>query len=229
MKEMIAICLAAGQGKRMGTKTAKQFLDLKGRPILYYSLKAFEESCVDRIVLVTSENNIAYCQKEIVDKYNLTKVTNIVAGGKERYHSVYNALCAIGDAELVLVHDGARPFVDNRMIDESCEIAREYGAAIVGMPVKDTIKVVNGDKEVVDTPNRSILWQIQTPQTFRFDLLKNAYENMMKNEDCSITDDSMVMEKYGDCICHVVEGDYRNIKITTPEDLILAEALLQMN
>lgn len=227
MKKTVAICLAAGQGKRMGTKTAKQFLDLKGKPILYYSLKAFEDSSVDRIVLVTSESNIDYCQKEIVEKYGLKKVTDIVAGGKERYHSVYNALCAIKDAEIVLVHDGARPFVTKKMIEASCEVAKKSGAAIVGMPVKDTIKIVNESKKVVDTPNRAMLWQIQTPQTFQFDLLKQAYENMMKNEDVSITDDSMVMEKYGDCICHVVEGDYCNIKITTPEDLILAEAFLE--
>jgi 2-C-methyl-D-erythritol 4-phosphate cytidylyltransferase len=125
-----------------------------------------------------------------------------------------------------MIHDGARPLVDKALVGRCYEAAKRYGACVAGVPVKDTIKNVDRNGAVVDTPNRASLWQIQTPQSFQYDKIMEAYARMMEQEDTGITDDSMVMERYGDTICHVVEGDYRNIKITTPEDLVVAQAYL---
>lgn len=168
METTAAIVLAAGQGKRMESKIRKQFLLLNGKPLITYSLKAFEESRVDRIVLVTGEDEIPYCRKEIVEKYGFSKVAAVIAGGRERYHSVYEGLKAAGDAEYVLIHDGARPLLTEKIIDRAIKGAKEYGACAAGMPVKDTIKFSDADNFVASTPDRSRLWQIQTPQAFSF-------------------------------------------------------------
>mgnify|MGYP004570459811 FL=1 len=226
MAEVVAIVLAAGQGKRMRSKTAKQFMELGGKPLLYYSLRAMEQSGVNRIVLVTGENQIPYCE-ELVEKYDLKKVHKIVAGGKERYHSVYAGLQAAAPCDIVLIHDGARPFVTQEMITASIQNAEKTGACIVAVPVKDTIKVVAENGIATATPNRSELYQVQTPQTFRYEEIKKAYDEMMKKEDNHITDDAMVMEQYGGKQVYVIPGDYRNIKITTPEDMVIANAYLK--
>lgn len=227
MSNVAAIVLAAGQGKRMGTSTAKQFLDLGGKPILYYSLRAFEKAKVGTVVLVTSEDAISYCQKEIVERYGISNVKAVVSGGKERYHSVYNGLQAVKQAEVVMIHDGARPFVTTDIIENSYKTAKEKGACVVGVPVKDTIKVVNDQGVAVQTPERSSLWQIQTPQSFIYEEICKAYEKMMNAEDTAITDDAMVMERYGERKVSIIEGNYCNIKITTPEDMLVAKAYLQ--
>ncbi len=228
MKDAAAIVLAAGQGKRMHSKVAKQFLELKGRPLIYYSLKAFEDAGLGNIILVTGEENISYCRENIVEKYGLHSVSNVVAGGAERYHSVYNGLQALKEysPRIVMIHDGARPFVTGSIIEASYRKALETGAAVVGVPVKDTIKVVNTERIAVDTPDRSTLWQVQTPQTFLFKELVKAYELMMNASDTSITDDAMVMERYGSYSISMIDGDYKNIKITTPEDMIIANAYI---
>lgn len=226
MEKFTAIVLAAGQGKRMNAKVHKQYLQVAGKPVLYYSLKAFEGSDVTDIVLVTGVGEEAYCRKEIIQKYNLKKVKTIVQGGKERYHSVYAGLCAITDADYVLIHDGARPFVDGAMIKRSMEAVVKYKACVTGMPVKDTIKLADTDGFADGTPDRSRLWQIQTPQTFSYTLIKTAYEKMLQKEDAAITDDAMVVERMTDQRVKLIEGNYRNIKITTPEDLQVAEAYL---
>lgn len=228
MSNAAAVVLAAGQGKRMHTKTAKQFLDLCGKPLLYYSLKAFAEAGVGRIILVTGEENINYCQKEIVERYQISCINTIVAGGKERYHSVYNGLMAVEQADVVMIHDGARPFINQSMIEKSYLTAKTKGACVVGMPVKDTIKIVSSNGIAMDTPDRNTLWQIQTPQSFQYSEIIEAYNRMMQSEDTSITDDAMVMERYGTKQITVIEGDYRNIKITTPEDMLVAEAYFSM-
>lgn len=234
-KYTIAIVLAAGQGKRMNADRPKQYLLVKEKPILYYTLKAFEESFVDEIVLVTGQGEEEYCQKNFVQEYNFQKVSGIIAGGKERYHSVYNALGFIQHTEktdsIVFIHDGARPFISDEILQRAYETAESSGAAIVGVPVKDTIKIVGKDGAVENTPDRTTLWAVQTPQVFLFEKIKAAYDEMiqLENEEqltVKITDDAMVMENFGDISVKVTEGTYENIKITTPEDLILAEQIL---
>jgi 2-C-methyl-D-erythritol 4-phosphate cytidylyltransferase len=227
MKQQItAIILAAGQGKRMNSKVQKQFLLLQGKPLLYYSLRCFQECReIDRMILVTGENEIDYCRENIIHPYGLTKVTDIVAGGKERYDSVEHGLQHVSEG-IVMIHDGARPFVTETMIQNSLEAVKQTGACTVGVPVKDTIKVVR-DGRSVETPDRTLLWQIQTPQTFQVDLMKQAYCRMRQDLATSITDDTMLVERYCNTSVCMVEGSYCNIKITTPEDMIFAEALLQ--
>lgn len=224
MAEYAAIVLAAGSGKRMNSTVHKQYLALGGKPVLYYSLKAFEESSVSFIILVTGAGEEEYCRREIIEKYGIQKIKQIVTGGKERYHSVYEGLKAAGGADYVLIHDGARPFVDQGMILRSMEAVKEYQACIVGMPVKDTIKIVDRANFAIDTPDRQQLWQIQTPQTFSYKMIYEAYKQMLMMEDDKITDDAMVLERITGQRVKVIEGSYQNIKITTPEDLIAAEA-----
>ena len=226
MKETVtAIVLAAGQGRRMNSKIQKQFMLLQNKPVLYYSLHCFQESEVDQIILVTGETEIEYCQKEIVEKYGFSKVKSIVPGGKERYDSVEQGLNCIEDG-IVLIHDGARPFVTQDMIRQSVITAKEAGACTIGVPVKDTIKVVDENQYGIETPDRKTLWQIQTPQTFQVPLIKKAYDCMRQSEMGNITDDTMLVEQYCGVRTKMIKGSYQNLKITTPEDLVLAEALL---
>lgn len=218
-----AIILAAGKGKRMQSDVPKQYLLLEGHPVLFYSIRAFEESFIDEIILVTGKDEIEYCRQEIVDKYGFQKVKKIVAGGKERYHSVYEGLKAIEHADYVYIHDGARPFVTNEILERVRKEVEKHKACVVGMPVKDTIKIAGEGNLVKDTPDRKNVWQIQTPQTFSYALVKEAYDKLMKKEDDGITDDAMVVEKMLQHPIRLVEGSYENIKITTPEDLRIGE------
>ncbi len=232
-----AIVLAAGQGKRMESKVAKQYLLLNGKPVLYYTLKAFEDSLIDSIILVTKEGEEEYCRKEIAEAYGFQKIAAIVRGGRERYHSVFQGLKAVSeyvpDSRYVFIHDGARPFVTNEMIMRSYEEVKHSNACAVGMPVKDTIKIVDEDGYADSTPERSRVWAVQTPQVFSFSFIKKAYEQLMEHEDdlrekgIVITDDAMVAETFTSEKVKLVEGSYRNIKITTPEDLEIAEAFLR--
>ena len=221
-----AIVLAAGSGSRMKSKVKKQFMDLLGKPVIYYALKAFQDSPVDDIILVTGEDAISYCKEEIVEQYGFDKVRQIVAGGKERYESVYNALSQVR-TKYVLIHDGARAFVDAAMIKTAMEGVAEYKACVIGMPVKDTIKIADTDGFAAETPLRSLVWQIQTPQCFLSEEIKEAYSAMMDGNREGITDDAMVMEQYGNRKIKLLEGGYDNIKITTPEDILLGEVLLK--
>lgn len=227
-KKTAAIVLAAGKGSRMQSETKKQFLDLKGKPVVYYSLKAFEDAGIDEIILVTAKENMAYCRDEIIEKY-IKKPIKMVSGGAERYHSVYAGLKAIKDAEIVYIHDGARPFIDQKIILDSYETVKKHGTCVVGMPVKDTIKIVNEENICVETPNRNTLWQIQTPQTFFYHDIFQAYEKALEKNDNNITDDAMVMERYGEKKIKIILGKYENIKITTPEDMKIAEIFLKEN
>lgn len=224
MKKNVAIVLAAGQGKRMNSKVQKQYLLIKDRPVLYYTLSAFEKSpLISEIILVTGKDEIEYCRQEIVKKYNFKKVSKITAGGKERYHSVFEGLKATEEADYVLIHDGARPFVDEKMLERVCEAVQIDRACVVGMPVKDTIKIADEECFAAQTPDRRRVWQVQTPQVFEYQMIKNAYEKLMENEPEGITDDAMVVETMTEYKVRLVEGSYRNIKITTPEDLDIAE------
>ena len=232
MGKSVAIVLAAGKGSRMKSNIQKQYLLIKERPVLYYSLKAFEDSFIDEIVLVTGEEEIPYCRDEIVEKYAFTKVTKIVAGGKERYHSVYAGLQAIEDCDYVFIHDGARPFVTGQILERAYEMVKKEHACVVGMPVKDTIKLADESGYAADTPRRDLLWIVQTPQVFSFSLIKEAYTAFLKQEQellsqgIKMTDDAMVAEMFSDKKIRLVEGSYENIKITTPEDLKVAEVFL---
>ena len=222
-----AIVLAAGSGKRMNSKVHKQYLIIQDRPVLYYSLKAFEDSAVDEIVLVVGKGEEKFCRKEIVDKYGISKVKAIVEGGKERYHSVFEGLKQTSDADYVLIHDGARPFVNQDIIRRCMQEVQKYQACVVGMPVKDTIKIADEEGYAKQTPDRKNVWMIQTPQTFSYALIYEACEEILKTEDTAITDDAMVLERIKGKKSKLIEGSYRNIKITTPEDLLIANVYLQ--
>lgn len=225
--KVTAIVLAAGSGKRMNSKVHKQYLLLDGKPVLYYSLKAFEESEVDKVVLVVGAGEVDYCKKEIVEQYGFAKVTAIVEGGKERYHSVYEGLKATGETDYVLIHDGARPFLTQDIIERTITSVVQCHACVVGMPVKDTIKIVDEEKFAKETPNRTDVWQVQTPQAFSYELIYDAYTRMLASDETGITDDAMVVERMTDYKVKLIEGSYRNIKITTPEDLLVAETYLK--
>ena len=228
-KYCTAVVLAGGSGKRMGTKVHKQYLMLKGYPVLYYSLKAFQDSAwIDEIVLVSGAGEEEYCQKEIVEKYGFSKVRKIVAGGAERYNSVWNGLQQITEEDgFVYIHDGARPFVTEEIICRTIDEVKKEKACVVGMPVKDTIKIVTQDGYSSVTPERKNVWMVQTPQAFSYKLILHAYEKVIVAGDDSVTDDAMVLEHADHLPVKLVEGSYRNIKITTPEDMKVAELFLK--
>ena len=223
-----AIVLAAGQGKRMGTSVQKQYLEIQDKPVLFYSLNAFQESeIIDDIILVVGEGQKEYCQKEFVEKFGFSKVSKIVYGGSERYFSVWNGLCEINDSEYVYIHDGARPFVTEEIIKRAFEGVQLEKACVVGMPVKDTIKIADNQGYAEYTPNRSLVWMIQTPQVFELSLIKTAYAKLMELKDIPVTDDAMVVEQMLGIKVKLIEGSYENIKITTPEDLFVADSFLK--
>lgn len=227
MERITAIVLAAGSGKRMNSTVHKQYMMLAGKPVLYYALKTFDESAVTDIVLVTGDGEVEYCRREIVERYGIGKVCAIVEGGKERYHSVYEGLKAAEGADYVLIHDGARPLVTTDIVIRSIEAVKASRACVVGMPVKDTIKIVSEDGFAKETPKRSELWQIQTPQSFSYPLIAEAYKRVLASGDTTVTDDAMVLERITRQKVRVIEGSYHNIKITTPEDLMVAEVYLK--
>lgn len=223
-----AIVLAAGQGKRMHSKVQKQFLEIQGYPVLYYSLRCFQESpLIQDIILVTGEESISYCKEEIVQKYGFTKVSAVIPGGKERYDSVYAGLCECRDCEYVLIHDGARPFVTEEILKRGLQKVKETGACVIGMPSKDTVKLSDEEGYVKETPNRKCVWTIQTPQIFLYSLIREAHDSIRQKDMSKITDDAMVVEQETGAKVALAEGSYQNIKITTPEDLDIAEAFLE--
>lgn len=225
-----AIVPAAGMGKRMQAGMNKQYLLLDGVPIVARTLQVFQNSkLIDGIILVTPEQEIPFCRQEVVEKYALHKVMAIVPGGKERQHSVFNGLQELAKtaskADIVMIHDGVRPFIDEKLIRQVYSTVLEHGAALVAVPVKDTIKTVaNGF--VQTTPDRATLWQAQTPQAFRFELIMKAYKQAITDNFLG-TDDCALFERTDGQIA-VVPGDYSNIKITTPEDLPIAERILSL-
>lgn len=223
------IVLAGGKGSRMQSDVPKQYLELLGKPLLYYALKAFEDSDVERVVLVTAEGDEEYCRKELVERFGFTKVTAIVAGGAERYASVWNGLQCLKEQEpdYVLIHDGARPLVTAELINRMLTETKQYDACVAGMPVKDTIQMTDERGTITLTPKRDSLWTAQTPQSFDFSLVYDAYEKLMREQEVNVTDDAMVVGLYHDIPIQMVRGSYTNMKVTTPEDLVLAEAFLR--
>ncbi len=228
-----AIVLAAGSGKRMGGEVKKQFMSLAGKPVIFYSLKAFQESFVDEIFLVAAPEDVAYCKKEIVEKYDFDKVRRIVEGGRERYHSVAYGLEAILECDYVFIHDGARPMVRADILERAFACVKKYDACVAGMPVKDTIKIADEDGNIAATPRRDLVWMVQTPQVFAFRLIKEAYEKLLCREKelaengIAVTDDAMVVETLTGHPVKLIEGSYENIKITTPEDVQIAENFIR--
>lgn len=229
----VGILLAGGSGKRMKSGIPKQHMMLGGRPVLYYALMTFEKSFVDEIVLVVGKDEEDYIQKEYVEKYHCRKVKRIIPGGKERYHSVYNGLNAIADGDYYFIHDAARPFLTEEILLRAFEQVKEHGACAVGMPVKDTIKISDDNGFIEYTPNRSSVWMIQTPQVFEGSLIREAYHQLMEketqllDEGIVITDDAMVVETLMKKKVKLVEGSYTNMKITTPEDIAIAETICE--
>ncbi|MFL0249238.1 2-C-methyl-D-erythritol 4-phosphate cytidylyltransferase [Clostridium neuense] len=220
-----AIIMAAGKGKRMKADINKQFILIKDKPILAYTIEKFEKnSFIDQIVIVAAPEEVNFCKSEIVYKYSFKKVKKIVCGGKERQDSVLNGLIAAKESDIVLIHDGARPFVDNRIISSGIEYAKLYGGAACGMAPKDTIKVKKSDGFSERTIDRSKLFCVQTPQCFKYEEILKAHM-YAKEKNIPATDDTMLFEMAGNRV-YLYEGSYNNIKITTPEDLYSAEKLI---
>lgn len=223
------ILLSAGAGNRMNSDIPKQYMDLKGKMILRYSLETFErDERIGEIVIVANEAWIDTVKENIVKQYGYTKVTDVVVGGKERYESVYKGLCALKDTDYVMIHDGARPFVDHEMIARLAEAVRTHKACIPAVKSKDTIRLSDDKGFVTMTPDRNNVWNIQTPQTFEYVKLKSAFDDYMSNtaEYGQVTDDAMVWELVTGGSVKIVEGSYNNIKITTPEDISVGEGIV---
>lgn len=215
---------AAGQGKRMNAGKNKLFVELAGKPIIVYTLQVFESdpACKGIILSINPDEEDLFLS--IITQYRLTKIKKLIPGGNERQQSVYNGIKYADEHTIVLVHDGARPFIGHGLIKELSVAASRHGGAILAVPVKDTIKKAK-DKAVIETVERSSLWAVQTPQAFRVPTLIKAHE-MAENEQFLGTDDASLLERMGESVI-IIEGNYDNIKITTPEDLYFAEAILQ--
>lgn len=260
-KRRTAVVLAAGSGRRMHAATAKQFMELAGKPLIWYSLQALEQSeIIDDCVLVTGEADISFVRRDIVERYGFKKVTDVIAGGDERYASVCNAMRYIAEGRqlvpnedgYVFIHDGARPFLSEEILRNTYEAVRRYGACVAAVPSKDTIKIADEEGFAVTTPDRRLVWNIQTPQVFDTKLITAAYGELEKillrlngqgtaggNRSAQgtgiqgkadrcfhVTDDASVVELFTDHRVKLAMGAYENIKITTPEDISTAEGFL---
>ncbi|MCI8529657.1 MAG: 2-C-methyl-D-erythritol 4-phosphate cytidylyltransferase [Lachnospiraceae bacterium] len=237
-KRCTAIILAAGSGKRMNSNTPKQFLLLGGKPLLWYSLHAVEQSeIIDDCILVTGAEDIEYVREEIVQKYGFHKVDHVIAGGRERYESVYHALCRIVEGDMsvpngdgyIFVHDGARPFLSEEILADTYREVCEHHACVAAVLAKDTIKIADKDGFAVRTPERKYVWTVQTPQVFDAQLIIEAYQKLFRQPEAfrqGITDDAMVVESMLEFPVKLVKSSYQNIKVTTPEDMRIAEAFL---
>jgi len=228
MMKADAIIVSAGKGQRFMTGRKKQFFSLGGKPILAHTLDPFD-ACplIQSIFLVVGQEDQDYCLKEIIEKYKYRKISRVIPGGKQRQDSVKNGLDALpAHSEIVVIHDGVRPFVAKEMIEDSIHSAIRFGAAIIAMPVKDTIKMAQADGTVLKTLDRESLYQAQTPQTFQTPLIREAYLRAFDDNFVG-TDDASLVERLGKKV-HILPGSYTNIKITTLEDLMLAELILKM-
>jgi 2-C-methyl-D-erythritol 4-phosphate cytidylyltransferase len=228
----VAVIAAGGTGKRILKDPAasekhlpKQFMNLGDRPVLVHTLDRFEENeLVDEIILVVPEEYMGYCSQAIVDKFSFKKIKKIVCGGNERQDSVYLGLKACPNStSIVVIHDGVRPLISKEKITGSIELCQQKRAVILAVPAKDTIKRVE-EGEVITTLDREKLWLVQTPQTFEYQLILDAHEKA-REDSFAATDDSILVERMGQKVA-VLEGEYRNIKITTSDDLSIAEKLL---
>jgi len=223
----MAIIPAAGIGARMGSNKPKQFIDLCGKPILAVTLSHFQQcNLVDKIVVVVSKDDVDYCRREIVDRYKLNKVFNVIVGGKRRQDSVRKGLEAVDDlCRWALIHDGVRPLVTTELIEKVIKAAKKFRAVITGLPVKETVKELDDQSMVLRSVDRSQLWLIQTPQIFRFEDINLAHQKAIKDGCEEATDDAFLIEKMGIPV-KIIEGEENNIKVTTPGDLDIARFLL---
>ena len=230
-----AVMLAAGMGLRMGTDTRKQYLMLGGMPMFLHSIRTMQESeCITDIIVMAHKDDLEVVRK-LLEEYGFTKkLRKIAVGGKERVHSVANGLEAIDwPCDYVFIHDCARPFLDQTTLFRLFETVQTTKACCAGVPAKDTVKVVDENCDVKTTPNRADVWIVQTPQVFSFELIRDAHrkalaqEEYLSSQGIVLTDDSMVAELAGNCKVRMVMATYRNIKITTPEDLVIGDAFLK--
>lgn len=237
-KRCTAIVLAAGQGKRMGSAVQKQYIELNEKPVICYTLDNFEQSeIIDNIIMVVGAGQEEYVREHILIPYHYEKVSVIVPGGKERYHSVWEGLKALKRQEemlsgqdktaYVFIHDGARMFAGEAILERGYKTVEKYKACVAGVPSKDTIKLVDESFKSVDTPERKFVWAVQTPQIFERELIMEAYARLMEKEEVFVTDDAMVVEKMLGLSVQLFEGSYTNIKLTTPEDLDIAKVFLK--
>ncbi len=223
-----AVVLAGGKGSRFGGSTPKQYIPVLGRPLIYYSLVAFERSKVSEVILVTDPADTEYIKSEILKKYGIIKVAAFAPGGKERYESVYNGLKCVNE-DHVLIHDGARALITPEEIDLLCEASDRTGAAIAAVKSTDTVKLTDGGDVISDTPSRSRVWCAMTPQAFETGLIKEAYGRLMADGDAAlVTDDASVVERYTDREVSLIEVSHDNIKVTRPTDVVIVESVLQM-
>lgn len=238
-KRCTAVILAAGSGSRMHSAVPKQFMELEGRPLIWYSLEAVERSSIiDDCILVTGAGDIAYMRRKIVEKYGFSKVSCITAGGGQRFESVARALEVLENREpsrgdgYVFIHDGARPFLTEKILEDTYAAAYAYGACVAAMPSKDTVKLADPEGYACQTPNRNSVWLVQTPQVFEERMICEAYRMLMtglsslEEQGIEITDDAMVVETMLHRHVKLVPASYENIKVTTPEDMKIAAALL---
>jgi len=225
--KIVALIAAAGKGKRMNTRISKLFIPIFGKPILAYTIEKFEKcKLIDKIYLMVSPEEKERCRKNIILKYNISKVKDFVDGGETRQDSIYNGLKALDkDTDIVVIHDGARPLVEETIIRDSIENAQKYGAAIAAIPIKDTVKKGGNNYFINKTLNREEIWRAQTPQTFKYDIILPAYLQAYK-EKFLTTDDAAIVERYGHKVKLII-GSEENIKITTPFDIIIAENFLK--
>ena len=222
------VIVAAGSGSRMGSEIPKQFLEVSGKPILAYTIDKFDSlESVNEIVVVTRSDSIVLCG-DIVKQYEYKKVKTIIEGGATRQESVYKGLCALGeDSQYVLIHDGARPLISSDAIDRCISSVIKNNACAVGVPLVDTIKYSDTGEYITKTVDRSRLWSIQTPQAFEKELIINYHKKAIE-DNFSATDDCMLLEHYGEKIA-LVEGEYENIKITSPIDIFVMEGIINEN
>lgn len=226
-----AIILAAGSGKRMGTAVKKQYLEIGGHPVLFYSVSNFQNSEVDEIVLVASPEDVEEVKKTYMTD-SFYKVKKVVEGGKERYNSVYNGLCASEGSDYILIHDGARPFADPELINRCIKEVIKEKACVCAVPSKDTVTIVDDAGYAIDTPDRRLVRSVQTPQCFEYKMIYSAYSKLDVAEKSNqlgglhITDDAMVAKHYAGAKVKMIDGSYNNIKITTPIDIPVAEAII---
>ncbi len=221
-----AIILAAGKGRRMNAGINKQFMLLNNKPLLAHTLEAFNNcKAIDNIILVVNSEELQICRKQIIDAYGFDKVDKLICGGSERQQSVFNGIMELNEnCGIVAIHDGARPIISEDIIERCIEGAKVFGAVSAGMPIKETIKILNEECLVEYTPERGKVWITQTPQAFRPDIIRKAHERAAL-EGVSSTDDAFLVEHMGIKV-RMIEGSYDNIKVTTPEDMIIAEIIM---
>jgi len=225
--KIVALIAAAGKGKRMNAEISKPYIPIFRKPILAYTIDKFERcKLIDKIYLIINKEKKDLCYNNIILKYNFSKVQELISGGDSRQDSVYNGLKALElNTDIVVIHDGARPLVEETLIQDSIKTAQKYGSVVAAIPIKDTVKKCRKDFFISRTLKREEIWRAQTPQTFKYDIIISAYHQAYE-ENFKATDDAAVVEKYGHKV-KIIIGSEENIKITTPFDIIMVENFIK--